>query len=45
VIDMKAVSRHSLLYQAALAHRKEWKYEDRPIAVEVLLTSRFNLSQ
>jgi len=50
VIDMKVVSGHPLLYQAALEALKKWKYEptylnDKPIAVEMIVTVTFQLSQ
>jgi protein TonB len=50
VIDMKVVAGHPLLYQAALDALKKWKYEptylnDRPIAVELIVTITFQLSQ
>jgi periplasmic protein TonB len=50
VIDMKVVSGHPLLYQAAVDALKKWKYEptylnDRPIAVELIVTITFQLSQ
>jgi TonB family protein len=50
VIDMIVVSGHSLLYQAAVDALKRWKYEptylnDRPIAVELIMTITFQLSQ
>jgi len=50
VIDMKVVSVHPLLYQAALDAFSKWKYEptylnDRPIAVELIVTITFQLSQ
>jgi protein TonB len=50
IIDMKIISGHPLLYQAALDALKKWKYEptylnDKPIAVEVIVTIRFQLSQ
>jgi len=50
VIDMKVVSGHPLLYQTALEALKKWKYEptylnDKPIAVEMIVTVTFQLSQ
>jgi protein TonB len=50
VIDMKVVSGHPLLYQAALDALSKWKYEptylnDEPIAVELVVTITFQLSQ
>jgi periplasmic protein TonB len=50
IIDMKIISGHPLLYQAALNALKKWKYEptylnDKPIAVEMIVTIRFELSQ
>jgi len=50
VIDMKVVSGHPLLYQAALDALKKWKYEptylnDKPIAVAMIVTITFQLSQ
>ena len=50
VIDMKVVSGHPLLFQSALDALKKWKYEptylnDKPIAVEMIVTIRFELSQ
>ena len=50
VINMKVVSGHPLLYQAAVDALKKWKYEptylnDRPIAVELIVTITFQLSQ
>jgi len=50
VIDMKVVSGHPLLYQAAVDALRKWKYEptylnDRPIAVELIATITFQLSQ
>jgi protein TonB len=50
VIDMKVVSGHPLLYQAALDALKKWKYEpthlnDKPIAVKLVVTITFQLSQ
>ena len=41
---------HPLLYQAALGALQKWKYEptylnDRPIAVEMIVTITFQLSQ
>jgi len=50
VIDMKVVSGHPLLYQAAVDALRKWKYEptylnDRPIAVELIVTITFQLSQ
>jgi hypothetical protein len=50
VINMKVVSGHLLLYQAAVDARKKWKYEptylhDRPIAVELIVTITFQFSQ
>lgn len=50
VIEMKIVSGHPLLYQAALDALKQWKYEptylnDRPIAVQLIVTINFQLGQ
>ena len=50
VIDMKVVSGHPLLYQAALDALKKWKYEptylnDRPIAIEMIVKISFQLGQ
>jgi protein TonB len=50
VIEMKVVSGHPLLYQAALDALKQWKYEptylnDRPIAVRLIVTINFQLGQ
>ncbi len=50
VIEMKIVSGHPLLYQAALDALKQWKYEptylnDRPIAVRLIVTINFQLGQ
>ena len=50
VIDMKVVSGHPLLYQAALDALDKWKYDptylnDRPIAVELVVTITFQWSQ
>jgi len=50
VIDMRVVSGPALLYQAALDALKKWKYEptylnDRPIAVEMIVTITFQLGQ
>jgi len=50
VIDMKVVSGHPLLYQAAVDALRKWNYEptylnDRPIAVELIATITFQLSQ
>jgi periplasmic protein TonB len=50
VINMKVVSGHPLLHQAAVDALKKWKYEptylnDRPIAVELIVTITFQLSQ
>jgi protein TonB len=50
VIDMKVVSGHPLLYQAALDALKKWKYEptylnDQPIAVEMIVKISFQFGQ
>jgi protein TonB len=50
VVEMKIVSGHPLLYQAALDALKQWKYEptylnDRPIAVRLIVTINFQLGQ
>jgi periplasmic protein TonB len=50
VIEMKIVSGPPLLYQAALDALKQWKYEptylnDRPIAVQMIVTINFQLGQ
>jgi periplasmic protein TonB len=50
VVDMRVVSGHPLLYQAALDALGKWKYEptylnDRPIAVALVVTITFQLSQ
>jgi protein TonB len=50
IIGMKIISGRPLLYQAALNALKKWKYEptylnDKPIAVEMIVTIRFQLSQ
>ena len=50
VVDMRVVSGHPLLYQAALDALGKWKYEptylnDRPIAVQLVVTITFQLSQ
>ena len=50
IIDMKTISGHPLLYQAAVDALRKWKYEptylnDRPIAVELIVTITFQLSQ
>ena len=50
VIEMKIVSGHPLLYQAALDALKQWKYEptylnNRPIAVKLIVTINFQLGQ
>lgn len=50
VIEMKVVSGHPLLYQAALDALKQWKYEPtylngRPIAVQLIVTITFQLGQ
>src|ERR1700674_5431046 len=50
VIDMKIVSGHPLLHQAALDALKKWKYEptylnDRPIAIEMIVKIAFQLGQ
>ena len=50
VIEMRIVSGHPLLYQAALDALKQWKYEptylnDRPIAVQLIVTINFQLAQ
>jgi periplasmic protein TonB len=50
VVDMKVVSGPPLLYQAALEALKKWKYEptylnDRPIAIELIVTITFQLGQ
>jgi periplasmic protein TonB len=50
VVDMQVVSGHPLLYQAALDALSRWKYEptylnDRPVAVELVVTITFQLSQ
>jgi periplasmic protein TonB len=50
VVDMRVVSGHPLLYQAALDALSKWKYEptylnDRPIAVQLGVTITFQLSQ
>ena len=50
VIDMKVVSGRPLLYKAALGALGKWKYEptylnDRPIAVQLVVTITFQLSQ
>jgi protein TonB len=50
VVDMRVVSGHPLLYQAALDALSKWKYEptylnDRPIAVQLVVTIAFQLSQ
>jgi periplasmic protein TonB len=48
IVDMKVISGHPFLYQAALSALKKWKYEptylnDKPIAVEMIVTIRFQL--
>lgn len=50
VADMKVVSGPPLLQQAALDALKKWKYEptylnDRPIAIELIVTITFQLGQ
>ena len=50
VVEMRVVSGPPLLHQAALDALKQWKYEpvylnDRPIAVEMIVTINFQLSQ
>jgi len=50
VVEMKIVSGHPLLYQAALDALKQWKYEptylnDQPIAVRLIVTITFQLGQ
>lgn len=50
VIEMQVVSGPPLLHQAALDALKKWKYEpvylnDQPIAVEMIVTITFQLSQ
>jgi TonB family protein len=50
VIDMKVVSGLRFCTQAAVDALKKWKYEptylnDRPIAVEMIVTVTFQLSQ
>jgi periplasmic protein TonB len=50
VVEMKIVSGHPLLYQAALDALKQWKYQptylnDRPIAVRLIVTINFQLGQ
>jgi periplasmic protein TonB len=50
IVDLKAISGHPFLYQAALNALKKWKYEptylnDKPIAVEMTVTVTFQLSQ
>jgi periplasmic protein TonB len=50
VVEMKIISGHPLLYQAALDALKQWKYEptylnNRPIAVKLIVTINFQLGQ
>lgn len=50
VIEMKVVSGPPLLYQAAINALKQWRYEptylnDRPIAVQMIVTINFQLGQ
>jgi periplasmic protein TonB len=50
IVDMKVISGHPFLYQAALNALKKWKYEptylnDKPVAVEMIVTVTFQLSQ
>jgi protein TonB len=50
VVEMRVVSGPPLLHQAALDALKQWKYEpvylnDQPIAVEMIVTINFQLSQ
>jgi periplasmic protein TonB len=50
IVDMKVISGHPFLYQASLSALKKWKYEpiylnDQPIAVEMIVTVTFQLSQ
>jgi periplasmic protein TonB len=50
VIEMRIVSGHPLLWQPALDALSKWKYEptylnDRPIAVQLVVTITFQLSQ
>jgi TonB family protein len=50
IVEMKVISGHPFLYQAALSALKKWKYEptylnDKPIAVEMIVTVTFQLSQ
>jgi protein TonB len=49
VIEMRVVSGHPLLIQAAMDALRQWKYEptylnDEPVAVQLLVTIRFRLS-
>jgi periplasmic protein TonB len=46
IVDMKVISGHPFLYQAALNALKKWKYEptylnDKPVAVEMIVTVTF----
>jgi periplasmic protein TonB len=50
IVDMKVISGHRFLYEAALNAVKKWKYEptylnDKPVAVEMIVTVTFQLSQ
>jgi protein TonB len=50
IVDMKVISGHPFLYEAALNALKKWKYEptylnDKPVAVEMIVTVTFQLSQ
>jgi len=50
VVEMRVVSGPPLLHQAALDALKQWKYEpvylnDQPIAVEMIVTINFQLTQ